>query len=548
MLSWLKDLTLLTLIIWILFGSTIGRYPISAPDGARYAEIPREMLVTGDYITPHLNGVKYFEKPPLFYWLQALSIKIFGVNEFAASLVNTIMAIGSALWTYIISRKIYGRVSAWISSLIFATSGLVFALTRLVTLDMSLTFFLTGSLGLFLLATGSSCSTKRTSYLLMMYSLAACAVMTKGLIGIVFLGMIITVWISIYREWYNLKTYHIFSGGLIFLLLVLPWHILVQLKNPEFFRFYFFEQHFLRYFTEYASRTQKSWFLPIVTLSGLYPWTVFLPQAMTLSFPRNMTEFKESRDTVFLLLWITIIYIFYTFSNSKLIPYILPIFPPIAILLGRFFAHFWQTLNCKEISAGFYTLIILNLILISAALVATIFIDFNEHAITKQELYLVAVIITLSTIAIYAFYNKTRTSVSCTILIITTSVLWLYLSPKMPVINRQSIKPLINILQQKLTPTNEIICYGTYYQDLPFYLQRIVTIADYHGELAFGIKHQNTSSWIIDPKTFWEKWHSNKIIYLITNEAYYHSLLQKAPNRIKIIAKLWDTILAVNIY
>ena len=136
MLSWIKDFILIILIIGALFGATLGKYPLAAPDGARYAEIPREMVVTGDYITPHLNGVKYFEKPPLFYWLQATSIKILGVNDLAVSIVNAIMALGCALWIYGTSRKLFGRKAAWLSSFIFTTSSLVFVLTRIITLDM----------------------------------------------------------------------------------------------------------------------------------------------------------------------------------------------------------------------------------------------------------------------------------------------------------------------------------------------------------------------------------------------------------------------------
>ncbi|MDR1057238.1 MAG: glycosyltransferase family 39 protein [Coxiellaceae bacterium] len=546
MISWFKDFVALTLIIGVFFGATVGRYPLAAPDGARYAEIPREMVATGDYITPRLNGIKYFEKPPLFYWLQATSIKIFGVNEFAVSLVNALMAFGSVLWIYSISRKLYGRKTAWLSSFIFATSSLVFVLTRIVTLDMSLTFFLTGSLGSFLLATQLPPGTKRTLNLWTMYILAACAVMTKGLVGIVFLGTIVMVWLTVYGEWHNLKTYHIFSGSFIFLLIALPWHILVQLKNPEFFRFYFFEQHFLRYFTEYADRTQKWWFLPITTLAGLYPWTIFLPQAIIYNFPKHWHELRQSQTTIFLFLWIVIIYIFYTFSNSKLIPYILPMFTPTAILLGNFFAAHWQSFETRSINIGFYTLLILNIILVIGAFAATFILDFNEQAITKQNLYLASIIMILNTVVTITTYHKHGTATGCITLIIATAALWLYFSPIMTTINKQSIKPLITILQQKLTPDNEVICYGAYYQELPFYLQRIVTVVDYHGELSFGIRHQDASAWIIDPKTFWERWQSNRITYLITDEANYRNLLSFAPDKMRIIAKLRGRVLVVN--
>ena len=379
-----------------------------------------------------------------------------------------------------------------------------------------------------------------------MYILAACAVMTKGLIGVVFLGTIIMAWTTIYGEWRNLKTYHLLSGGLIFLFITLPWHILVQIKNPEFFRFYFFEQHFLRYFTGYAGRAKPWWFLPVVTLIGLYPWTMFLPQAVIHNLPKHWQELKQSKSTIFLFLWIIIIYVFYTFSNSKLIPYILPIFPPLAMLLGNFFAAYWQSSKSRQIDLGFYTLLILNLILAIGAIVATLILDFNEHAITKQNLYIVAIIMAINIVVTAIAYRKQGIFSGFITLTIATAALWLYMSPTITIINRQSIKPLIITLQQKLTPENEVICYGAYYQELPFYLQRIVTVANFANELEFGMRHQDTSSWMISPKTFWERWQSNRVIYLIINEADYRNLLPNAPDKMRIIAKLWDTVLVVN--
>lgn len=546
MASWIKDFLLITLAIGVLFGATVGQYPVAAPDGARYAEIPREMVATGDYITPHLNGVKYFEKPPLFYWLQAASIKILGVNEFAVSIVNALMALFLALAIYFTGRKLYGRLAGIIASFIFATSSLVFILTRVITLDVTLTFFLTAALCSFLLANQLPLCIKRSWYLYLMYIFAACAVMTKGLIGVGLLGLIIIIWLTMFKEWRNLKTYHLISGGIIFLMLVLPWHILIQIKNPEFFRFYFIEQHFLRYFTDYASRSQKWWFLPVVLLAGLYPWMVFLPQMLIHNLPKHFKEWQKSKTTIFLFIWIIAIYVFYTFSNSKLIPYILPIFPPLAMLMGNYFATNLQRNKSWQIDLGFYTLLVINLILGIGAITATFILNFNEQAFTKQSLYLVAIIMIINALITIMAYRRRGFILGFITIVIATSILWLYVSPTITTINRQSIKPLITVIQQKLKPEDEVICYGAYYQDAPFYLQRTLTLVNYLGELEFGTKHQDTKSWIIDQKTFLERWQSNQTIYVIAREDYYPTLQQGAHGKIIILAKLWDTLLLTN--
>lgn len=547
MKTWIKDCTLIFIIIGTLFGITLAKYPLAAPDGGRYAEIPREMAATGDYLTPHLNGVKYFEKPPLFYWMQAASIKIFGVNDFAVSIVNALLAIGCALFIYITGRKLYGRTQGLISSFIFGTFALVFALTRTITLDVALTFFITGSLCTFLWATQLPINFKRSLYLWASYAFAGCAVMTKGLVGIVFLGLISIIWITLSNEWKNLKNYRIISGLIIFLAITVPWHILVQLKNPEFFDFYFTEQHFLRYATNYAGRSQKWWFFPVLLLVGLYPWTTFFPQAIFKSIPKTFKEWKQPKTTTFLLVWIFIIYIFYTFSNSKLIPYILPIFPPIALLMGNYFKEHWQKTKAPSTSmrTGFIVLSILNIALGTAALVATFIVDFNEQMITKQNLYIISACMFTSAITCQIAYKRNLISGFAAIFIIT-SILWLYISPKITVINRQSIKPLIITLQKQLQPEDEVISYASYYQDLPFYLQRIITVTNFVGELEFGTKHQDTSKWMISSKEFWKRWNGDKRKYMVVDKDDYKPLQLKAPNKMRIVAKHLDTLLVTN--
>lgn len=547
MSSWIKDLLIITLLVGTLFGMKLGQYPLIAPDGGRYAEIPREMVATKDYLTPRLNGIKYFEKPPLFYWLQAASIKIFGVTDFAVSIVNALMALGSVLCIYFTSRKLYGRLSAIFASLIFATSGLVVALTRAITLDVTLTFFLTVTFCSFLLATQLPLGKKRSLYLWISYIFVALAVMTKGLVGIIFPGVLLLNWLTIFGEWRNLKTYHLASGVMIFLLITLPWHILVQLKNPEFFRFYFIEQHFLRYFTDYASRAKKWWFLPTLLVAGLYPWVAFFPQAIIHHLPKNFNGWQQTKTTTFLLLWIVVIYAFYTFSQSKLIPYILPIFPPIAMLVGNYLASFWPNKRSLAVDMGFYTLAILNLMLAIAAISATFMLNFNEQVITKQNLYIAATLMVLTAITTTFCYRRRGLGSGLIILTTFIAALWLYINPIITTINRQSIKPLITIMQQKLQPTDEVISYGQYYQELPFYLQRIVTVANFTGELAFGMQHQDTSSWMIDQKTFWQRWYSNQTIYVITDVDNYRNLYPMAKDHMRIVAKYLDTLLIMNV-
>jgi 4-amino-4-deoxy-L-arabinose transferase-like glycosyltransferase len=340
--SWLMDFILLTLGIILLYGLFLGSYPLSVPDEARYAEIPREMLANHNFITPYLNGVKYFEKPALFYWLQAGALQLFGLQEWATRLVNVSMALLGCLLTYSGGRLLFDRRSGLLASIILATSALYFGMAHIITLDMTFSVLLSACLLFFLLAVKNPGEKPPRIFCYSAYVMAALAMLTKGLAGIVLPGVVIGAWILLLNEWRLLKNIYLPSGMLIFLTLVLPWHFLVQQQNPEFFHFYFIEQHFLRYLTTYAKRYQPVWFFVPILLAGLLPWTAFLPQAIKYHWPLHWATRQQQRIGLFLLLWAALIFLFFSFSDSKLIPYILPLFPPLALLVGHYLSAGWQ--------------------------------------------------------------------------------------------------------------------------------------------------------------------------------------------------------------
>lgn len=150
---WMRDLLILTFLLSLLFGFQLGRRALWSPDEGRYAEIPREMLVTGNYVTPRLNGVKYFEKPPLFYWLQCLSIRLFGLSERALRLWTAIFALAGCLAVYIAGRKIFDRRTGLIAAIVLASGPLYYGMGRIITLDMAVSVLLACALLAFLLAT-----------------------------------------------------------------------------------------------------------------------------------------------------------------------------------------------------------------------------------------------------------------------------------------------------------------------------------------------------------------------------------------------------------
>ena len=255
-----RDALLLAVLLAVFFGFELGGRALWHPDEGRYSEIPRAMVASGDYVTPRLNGVKYFEKPALFYWMQAGSIKLFGVNEWALRLWPALLALAGCLAVYGAGRKLFGRRAGLIAAIVLATSPLYYLLARIITLDMAVSVLLTGALLSFLLGVREPPGRTRSLYLYAFYALCAAATLTKGLIGIVIPAMVIGAWIVLLWDWRLLRAIHLPTGLLLFFVLAAPWHVLAARANPEFAQFYFIHEHFQRYLTT------GTWALPAVVV------------------------------------------------------------------------------------------------------------------------------------------------------------------------------------------------------------------------------------------------------------------------------------------
>ncbi|NOY22820.1 MAG: hypothetical protein GXO70_04820 [Acidobacteria bacterium] len=305
-------------------------FPLMGPDEGRYIEIPREMLATRDFILPHLNGVLYFEKPPLYYWLNSLSVAIFGISPAAARLWSVLMAVFSILFTGKLAGKLYGPEMAVRSEIILGTSFLFMGLACFNTLDMTLTFFMTVCIGSFLLA--GEAAGKRP-YFLLMFAAAAGAVMTKGLIGVVLPGGIVFIYLILSGRWQLLRLVPWVTGLALFSVLAVPWHVAAAFRNPDFLHFYFIREHFLRYATTIEHRTQPWYFFIVVLLVGSFPWMYLLPGVLKHLFSAGWRKLRHD-NALYLLMWIFVPLIFFSLSESKLATYILPVFPPLAILFA----------------------------------------------------------------------------------------------------------------------------------------------------------------------------------------------------------------------
>jgi 4-amino-4-deoxy-L-arabinose transferase-like glycosyltransferase len=316
-------------VLWFVL--LAGR-PLYDPDEGRYAEIPREMLAGGDWVVPHLNALVYLEKPPLQYWLTALAFRGLGQNEFAARLCTGLAGYLSLLTVFFVGRRLWGP-DAGIRALLFTAASTLFVLLgHQLTLDMLLSCFLLAALSCFLLAQVRRDGAGHwRAWMLGCWTAMALAVLTKGLIGVLIPAATLGLYLLWQRDWLLLRRLNLRWGVPLFAAICMPWFVLAARKNAQFLNFFFVREHFQRFLTPIEHRTEPWWFFVPVLIVGIMAW---LPQALHVLFsPRAECVPRGQFDAPRVLwIWCVFVMIFFSCSDSKLIPYILPAIPALALL------------------------------------------------------------------------------------------------------------------------------------------------------------------------------------------------------------------------
>jgi 4-amino-4-deoxy-L-arabinose transferase-like glycosyltransferase len=315
-----------------LWFALLAHRPLYDPDEGRYAEIPREMLSGGDWVIPHLNALVYLEKPPLQYWLTALAFRGLGQNEFAARLCTGLAGYLSLATVFLVGRKLWGSAAGDRALLFTSASALFVLLGHQLTLDMLLSFCLTAALGCFLLA-----QTRRDSLRLCGAWMAGCwaamalAVLTKGLIGVLIPAATLGLYVMWQRDWLVLRRLNLRWGLPLFAAIAVPWFALAARANPQFLTFFFVREHLQRFLTPIEHRTQPWWFFVPVLIVGVMPWLPQAARALALT-PAERPPRGRFDAARLLWIWCMFVLIFFSCSDSKLVTYILPAVPALALL------------------------------------------------------------------------------------------------------------------------------------------------------------------------------------------------------------------------
>jgi 4-amino-4-deoxy-L-arabinose transferase-like glycosyltransferase len=533
-----KYLIGLLICIAIIWFSNLEYRTLIKPDEGRYAEIPREMVASGDWVTPRLNDLKYFEKPPLQYWATATAYSLFGQHQWTSRLWAGLTGFAGLLLVWFAGARLFGREAAGYAILILASSFLYALMGHINTLDMGVTFFIT--LGILALLLGQSEMNLRLqrNWMLLAWAGMAFAVLSKGLMGIILPGTAVFIYCFVQRDFNVLRRMHWLPGLAVFLLISAPWFYLVMQANPEFFGRFFIYEHYTRFTTKDLGRYQPWYYFVPILLAGALPWTVLMFDSLFRTADKDglarAVTGKSFNAARFLLIWAIFIYVFFSLSGSKLPSYLLPMFPALALLMGRRIAEireqvlFWQIAPVLPVA----------LLLLALSFNVSRFADTpNQIELYPQYaawLIVASLLLLAGLLGGMVLLRRAQKPLAVTVLALATLLAsQVGISGYNTVARERSAKHIAEAISAEVKPAIPFYSVLTYEQTLPFYLNRTFTLVQYQDEMGFGIK-QEPQRWVPTLQEFAAVW-AAKPQALAIMQIYTYPQLQQLGLPMKII-------------
>jgi 4-amino-4-deoxy-L-arabinose transferase-like glycosyltransferase len=516
-------------VVW-LYG--LGARVLVPTDEGRYAEMAREMVATGNWVTTRLNGIKYFEKPPLQVWMNALTFELFGLGEWQARLWTGLCGLFGVAAVAFTGNRLFGPGVGRNAALVLGSSVLWAMLGHINTLDMGLSAMMTLALCALLLAQHDDASAaEQRNWMLWCWAGMALAVMSKGLIGIVLPGAVLFIYTFVARDWAIWKRLHIGAGLLVFFLITTPWFVLVSLDNPEFPHFFFIHEHLQRFTSKIHHRAGPLYyFLPILLL-GMVPWLGVLVQGVLQGVRNAPGAFQPKK---MLLVWAAFIFFFFSISSSKLPSYILPIFPALALLLACYLERVSQRvllINAALLAAlGIVGLALLQRVPLLAN---------TPFELPLYQAYLPWIAAASAIAACGGAFAMLLTRRHTTAAIAVTAFAG-FLAGQCLMLGHDPLGRyaagynLVAAVKAELTPQTRMYAVQRYEQSLPFYLQRTTKLVAHADELEFGLQQQ-PELWIPKLDDFVAQWRAEpgKAIAIIRPDVYLD--LQKVGLPMRVI-------------
>jgi 4-amino-4-deoxy-L-arabinose transferase-like glycosyltransferase len=516
------DLLIIVSLCVAVFGFHLGSYRLWEPDEARYAEIAHEMLTRHSFLIPHLNYVLYIEKPPLLYWITALSMRAFGSGELAVRLPTAFFALLGVIGTWLFTLRTFDRRRALIAGSILVTTPLYAVMAQVITTDMILTALTIIALFALYLQWGEG-----GRWYLIGYPAIGLGTLAKGPVAIVIVVLVMALFL--WREG-ALRTalgrLHVVAGTALTAAIAVPWFLYMIFRVPGFFSFYFIGEHLRRFLDSSYSHGGPLWFYLPVLAAGSIPWSLIAP------FMRwRGAEPNPARR--FCVIAASVIVIFFSIARAKLIPYVMPALGPIAVLLADSIVLTAWPLSSdgrrESVRLGVIAPI-LSLIGVTALAVA-VYAPHTSNpylALVRPALFAVAAVSLGGGIASAIALRAAHPGAVIGALVLTMVLaLWAGSYGRIEAEPLRSYAVLAEAVAKK-APGATIVCYGRYVQAIPFYAGKRTIVIGAKTELTFGAERcADPSRWFPEGRAaLLRLWHSERKIVVVLDE---RDLFRLAP-------------------
>jgi 4-amino-4-deoxy-L-arabinose transferase len=527
------------IVVLTLFITTyilpLGIRPMIFPDESRYAEIPREMLASGDWVVPHLNGLRYFEKPALGYWLIAASTAVFGTNSFAVRIPLAASAGLSALAIYFLMRKDGDdHLSPVVAPGVFLTFLEVFGVGTFCVLDSILAFFLTGSMTAFFHAIHHNDPRKKNAFLVIAGLFCGLAFLTKGFLALVLPVIVIVpflIWEGRKKEWIRLSLVPLLAAFLI----SLPWSLAIDLREPDFWKYFFWTEHIQRFMSSEAQHPEALWFFIPVIMAGTLPWTPMLPAAIS-----GFRKFGPGSSIHrFAWCWLLFPFLFFSISRGKLLTYILPCFPPVAILLTSGLITYLKDGKRRLFTLG--ASITASICCLTAVVViywqvsdSIPFKVYDENEIHKWSIAVIGLLI-CAVLSLAAIFMKKMGAMIFVYCLAAIPVMWAAHSivPNL-IIDKKSPLGFLERCPEIIDSHTSLVSDSALVRDVCFhYGTDNVYLLNTGGELAYGLSYVDARDRLLDlqqiSKMVMNPQRAGDVV-LITTVKYFHQWKKSVPD------------------